>query len=406
MKSIIRIPLVAACLSTSIATVGCAHGEPPPFKTVPAVETHAVLDHVPGHVAVAHGGDDLPCEYVQPIARTGAKACLLFTNLERPSGVNGVVPENDRSVLVLRSEPDPADVNDASFVLVRRRCATAQRACRPEEQRIASWKAGKGGARYRKSLALSPDGRWLALLPASSFIRMNGFAPPAPDGYHFADQHDVGEMVVADLQTGVVRNTGINVLDEQPISWSSDGKRLLVVRAQTLAELTPAMRDEVRGSEGEAGKTIPVIETWNVDSGDIQMLAIGLSPVWSPDEKTLLYSSVGVAQIAYYADHGSTLLHDRSDAFLLRDLASGARSDVTLPGLIGPCGPIAFVGPRKVLYWSLPLAHTPARMTVRNSPLIGPKQMLSLMVGDLDTHEAATVVLYIDPRAQVGFSSR
>ena len=166
------------------------------------------------------------------------------------------------------------------------------------------------------------------------------------------------------------------------------------------------MREELRGSEGEAGKTIPVIETWSVDTGDVRMLAIGLSPVWSPDQKTLLHASIGVTQIAYHADHGPTLLHERGDAFELRDLESGARTAVSLPGMIGPRGPIAFVGPRKVLYWSLPLDHVPARMTVRNSPLIGPKQMLSLVVGDLDTHEVATVVQAIDPRAQIGYADR
>lgn len=385
-------------LLSSIA--GCAVGTPPVFQTAPGADTRSVLDGVRGRLAIAHAGDDVPCEYLQSVARSGSRSCLLFADLQRPSGVGGVVPESDASLFVLRLERDPDAADDASFVLVRRHCPEARTACRPDEQRIASWKAGSGGALYRKQLALSPDGRRLALLPASSLVRMTGFAPPAPDGYRFADQQHVGELVVVDWQTGVARGTGIDVLDEQPITWSADGRRLLVVRAETVSTLTPAMREELHGREGEPGRTIPVIESIDVDSGAVRMLAIGLTPTWSADEKTLLYAPVRAAPIAFVADGDPTVREERADAFELRDLDSGRRTPVSLPGLIRP---IAFVGPHAVLYWSLPVAHVPPRMTTHNSPLIGPKQMLSLRVGDLDTQEAATVVRYIDPRAQVGY---
>ena len=67
---------------------------------------------------------------------------------------------------------------------------------------------------------------------------------------------------------------------------------------------------------------------------------------------------------------------------------------------------IGFVAPRKVLYWALPTDGATAAFTGRNSPMVGPKQLLSLKVADLDSGAFATVYADLDPRARVGYGDR
>jgi hypothetical protein len=67
---------------------------------------------------------------------------------------------------------------------------------------------------------------------------------------------------------------------------------------------------------------------------------------------------------------------------------------------------IAFVAPREVLYRALPTAAVDAGFTTRNSPLAGPKQMLSLEAADRDAGAFATVWPSIDPRTRVAHRAR
>lgn len=158
-------------------------------------------------------------------------------------------------------------------------------------------------------------------------------------------------------------------------------------RAEASDQLTPRLAADVQGNEGDSEQGIPVVEMPSVETGAREMLAIGLDPLWSADQATLLFK----------------VADDKRE---LRDLKTGVSRAIELPGTTGRFGAIDFVGPRQVLYWGLPTEGTEPESTVNNSPLIGPKQMVSLKVVDLDSLAFATVVPSIDPRANVGYFAR
>ena len=158
---------------------------------------------------------------------------------------------------------------------------------------------------------------------------------------------------------------------------------------EPVAALPARLAAEVVGDEGRAGQGVPVIEAFDLETHASTMLAIGQQPVWSTDERTLLYQPAD--------DHVAML-----------DLVDLVRRPVVLPGMSRRYAPIAiaFVAPRRVLYWGVPTAGTNPAFTVDNSPLVGPKQMVSLKVADLDTGAFATVYPLLDPRARAGFRAR
>lgn len=371
-----------ALVASQASLTACAIQAAPAFRTVPGPENAQVLAPLHGQVAVAEG--DRSCTALMDIAVPGASRCVADTRQRGVDFVAGVVPAGPDALLTMRMRRGVAPADPFEVTLRQSRCAAPRPRCEPTQRAIAAWTVPAGGNLYRKPMALSPDGRWLATVPESRLLKLAGYSPRLTSGQRFRDARTVGELVLVDLRSGGQRRTGIELLDEQPISWSADGRRLLVVRAETADRLTPRLAALVEGNEGRAGQGIPVVEALTVETGAVDMLAIGLDPLWSADQSTLLFATA-------------------DDRFVLRDVG-GVERALTLPGMTGRFGPIAFVGPRQVLYWALPTDGTEPAGTVNNSPLVGPKQMVSLKVVDLDTQAFATVVPRIDPRANVGYS--
>jgi hypothetical protein len=56
-----------------------------------------------------------------------------------------------------------------------------------------------------------------------------------------------------------------------------------------------------------------------------------------------------------------------------------------------------------VIYWGLPTAGTNIAYTKNNSPLSGPKEMLTIKIAEINTTKFQTIVPYIDPRKAVSF---
>jgi hypothetical protein len=83
---------------------------------------------------------------------------------------------------------------------------------------------------------------------------------------------------------------------------------------------------------------------------------------------------------------------------------SGASKPVTLPGYWG--NEFALVKGRYALYVGHPTEGDTVRYTESNSPLVGPKQMLSIKVADIRDGGFQTVVRSVDPRRRLSFGLR
>jgi len=348
---------------------------------------------LPGRFAVGEGASS--CYPLRAIDPSLPRRCV-----PRPADTVGwdsaIAPGPDDSVLRMHMSPTPSRTTAASarapLTIELQRvvyCHGAEPRCTVPVETIATWaEPADGGDLYHQPLALSPDGRRVAVVPSSHLLKGPGYSPRLPSDARFKGLRYVGELTLVDLQTKAVRDAGIEVVGDQPISWSADGKRLLIVRSEPVEALPPWLAMDVVGDVGHAGQGVPVIETFDVDSGAITMLAIGLQPLWSPDDRTLLYQPS----------------HDRVATLDLVDHASRA---AVLPGMSTRYEAIAvaFVAPRKVLYWALPTTGTEPEFTPGNSPLVGRKQFVSLKVADLDSGAFATVYPAIDPRARVGYAA-
>ena len=375
-------------LLTIAALAGCASGEPPPFRTVSGPESWPILTGLHGRFTLADA--TLPCYPVRTLDPVPRPHCV-----SRPlTGMafdGGLSPEREDTVLRLRVTPHGTTAADAALpwlVALQRltECGSSGARCRDNVETIATWPRAPGGDPYHLPLALSPDGGTVAVVPASHLLKGRDYSGRLPSDARFHGLRHVGELMLVDLRTHAVRDAGIEVVGDQPITWSADGKRLLIVRAEAEEALPQRLASGIDGPVGHPGQGVPIVETWDVDSGAITMLAIGLQPLWSPDNRTLLFQPA----------------HDRVATL---DLDDHVARDVALPGMSTryEAVAIAFVAPRKVLYWALPTWGADPGFTQRNSPLVGPKQLLSLKVADLDTGAFATVYPALDPRARVGY---
>jgi hypothetical protein len=81
-------------------------------------------------------------------------------------------------------------------------------------------------------------------------------------------------------------------------------------------------------------------------------------------------------------------------------VATGKSTSATWPGLWTP---IALPANDLVLSLCLPTEGMKVRFTEHNSPLRGPKEMLSLKLARLNSNEFQTVVPHIDPRTTISF---
>jgi len=189
-----------------------------------------------------------------------------------------------------------------------------------------------------------------------------------------------GSLEVWDIAHNTGRKTRLRAKDDG-ISWFPDGRRLACV---TLAPRARAgnlpLEPDGYGAEYTRWDRIPCVTIYDTETGESRVLHAGQDPLVS-------------------ADGRSILALDREGHARRIDVASGDSIPVRLPGQRWSYeGSLLAYRDGMALYWALPTEGTDVRYTKYNSPMVGPKEMLTIKIADLETGAFQTVVPYIDPR--------
>ncbi len=280
-------------------------------------------------------------------------------------------------------------ISAAAAGMVRFTVASTDRDTR-RDTRLASWaQVHPREEIYRKTLSVSPDGRRVALVRNAAWL----------DGG--ADAMVQGPLELLDLDTREWRSVGVNVLDAHPVQWVSESQ-VIVVRAIARDRL-PLAGAELADGSGVAGGSpadgfgasyaraewVPVVSRIDLVSGAVTLLHVGRRAIVSTDGSRLIVQD-GEGRLRLVNLSGPTL----------------TSSPLPRPPGFRHRGVIGFAGPAHVLYWAVTAPGLESERTVSNSPLAGPKPVLSLRVATLKpdgspawTGESAIAVLRIDPRS-------
>lgn len=196
----------------------------------------------------------------------------------------------------------------------------------------------------------------------------------------------VGRLEIWNLDRRESVQTDSRALDF-PMSWFPDGARLAYVEpidCQSARTLFPEQFERLTNWLSRLTCTqAPAISVLDVRTGEKSLLALGRSATVSESGRTVI------------------VRESQRDWIIVRETGEIA----TFPGAPGFLRPIALSGSGLLVYWGLPTDGTAIQYTKHNSPLVGPKLMLSLKAARLGTGEFITLVPYIDPRSQASFGA-
>lgn len=243
---------------------------------------------------------------------------------------------------------------------------------RPGDAMWATTAAGHG--EIGEHLALSPVGGRVAF--------MSGLSDAQTPGALLL----TGSVEIWDVETKTRVKTEIKGSDEG-LAWLPDGKHLAYVKLVE-PKIAWALQDKTDtfGSTFRKWDKVPAVFVRDVDAGTEALVHVGWDPVVSSDGK-------------------SVFLSDNEGAWRRIDLATGKSSIPTLRGAPLNDYIIASLASDIVLTRALPTQGLKVKQTESNSPLVGPKEMLSLKLAKLNSDDFQTIVPYIDPRTRLSFGS-
>jgi len=234
---------------------------------------------------------------------------------------------------------------------------------RPGDAMWAESAAGHG--EIGKTLALSPRGGHVAFLSELSEVQM-------PAALLYCGQVEIWDVV---KKTGSI--SGIRALDEG-LAWFPDGRRLAYVKLIDAKQAVGIPNTDLFGQYFRKWEKVPAVFIRDTSAGTDALVHVGVQPVVSFDGQ-------------------SVLMTDFDGHWKLVDVATGKSIDVSWPGMYGNI--VASVSDGVVLAWCLPTQGTKVELTKYYSPLVGPREMLTLKLAQLNSSHSQTVVPSIDPRA-------
>ncbi len=233
---------------------------------------------------------------------------------------------------------------------------------------------------YNKTLSISPDGKRVAIVRNASDLR--GAA-------HFMKQ---GKLELYDIENNVWQNLEIDALDGHPVQWL-DENRIAFARAVKREDmptqlLDPKSADDDFGNVYARAAFVPVVYVRDMRSKTERALHVGRIAIASPNGRELIVQ-----------DDARKTRRIALDGESLRSTPLRPLSAMTHNGIIG------FAGPAHIAYWAEPYEGRETQYTLSNSPLVGPKKLLSLRIANIENGEFVTAVERIDPRARPSVSA-
>src|SRR2546421_640355 len=191
-----------------------------------------------------------------------------------------------------------------------------------------------------------------------------------------------GSIEIWELTTKTGGKTEIRAIDDG-LAWFPDGKRLAFVKLVKPEEAWKEQQAEFFGTTYRGWDKVPAVFVRDVESGAESFVAVGWRQVISPDGRSGLIAKADL------------------NSYRRIDLEPTKMTMVKWKGAWGE--PIAWPAEDIALSWCLPTQGTRIKYTQNNSPLVGPKLMLTVKLTRFNTDEFERVVPYIDPRQKVSF---
>ncbi|MCZ6735715.1 MAG: hypothetical protein O7C65_08000 [Planctomycetota bacterium] len=353
-----RIIVVLALCTVAVGTFGCLR---PSIPTMQGPENPALISGLKGYVVMSRSrrgivGEALPALQELVIRHRGGVHSLSGPDsLGRVAFVQNHYLEERHLVKVIRID------GSGEEVVVERHGDTI-------------WSKEIGD-----HLALAPTGGLVAFV-----INVTNVKVRKPRAYFWR-----GRIEIWDVDTKDRLPTGTTALDDK-LCWFPDGRHLAYVDLLNRDEAVKVLRKHVDPTEDYGTvlierKQVPVVHVMDTTTGRTEALHVGLGPVVS-------------------ADGTRVLMRDFESRWRMLDLDRQRSEPVSAPGRAWP-GAIALCDANLVLYWAWPTEGAELKWTRHNSPLVGPKPMLTLKVADLRTGDFRTVVPYIDPRTPVSYGA-
>jgi hypothetical protein len=193
-----------------------------------------------------------------------------------------------------------------------------------------------------------------------------------------------GALEIWDIEKRGNRKLPVMALD-QGFCWFPDGKRLAYVSLIPKAQAGQLpLGKEGFGRQFKGWEKVPAVHLLDVATGKTSFLHIGWRPVVSSDGQEVL-------------------VEDFDNQWRTVRVSSRQSKPVRLPGNMGIV--YALLKGGKVVYLGLPTDGTKIEYTQANSPLVGPKLMLTIKVANVHTGAFQTIVPNIDPRSEVSFGA-
>ncbi|MGL4230392.1 MAG: hypothetical protein ACRCWJ_03415, partial [Casimicrobium sp.] len=316
---------------------------------------------------VPSGAGESPYCSLAHVVRTKQRTCLDQGGQTQP--VRYTVPyDNGRAAIKLLFYPKTDSAS--TFHLVRADVPMKR------ERFVSQFdEANRLAETYNKALSISPDGARVAIVRN---------APPLRDAPHYMKQ---GALELYGIDTGTWQSLNVDVLDGHPVQWL-DSDRIMFARGVQRSSIPKVLIDAVAGDDrfGNAysrSDIVPVIFLRDLRSNTERALHIGRIAIVSPNGREFVVQ-----------DDARVLRRVSFDDDSVRSTPFAALPAMTHHGVIG------FASSKHVVYWAEPYAGRETQYTLSNSPLVGPKKLLSLRVANIDTGEFVTVVERIDPRAR------
>jgi hypothetical protein len=223
-------------------------------------------------------------------------------------------------------------------------------------------------------LALSPSSRMLAFVSS-----LQGTPTSLPDAYI-----GLGTLEIWDLRRQRPLKLSASALD-RPLSWFPDASRLAFVASIDCKHAQFLFPEQFKERSNWFSRLlcqrVPAVAVLTIATGEVSYLAIGLGVVVSSTGRQLV---VQESRNRWSLVEPETLQSTRIDA----------------PGLLVP---LALIDDETLIYWGLPTDGTEYRTTTNNSPLVGPKLMLSIKAAHIPSGRFRSLMSFVDPRTQIAF---